>query len=251
MYKFGLKLWSTNLNYIDEAKRLYDDEVYNYIELYTVPNSYNEYINYWKKLQIPFIIHGPHYSHGLNFSDRNKREGNIKLAEESIRFCDDLKSDILIFHPGVNGSIDETIDQINFINDKRIVIENKPYYGLNNEICIGHSPEEIQRIMHNVRVGFCLDIGHTICSANAKKINQIEYIKEFIELNPKIFHLTDGNYNGIKDMHEHYGEGTFPIKDIMKLIENDSMITNETKKNSDENLNDFVEDIKYFNTLIQ
>ena len=40
MYKIGLKLWSINTDYYyDEAKRLYDEGVFDYIELYVVPDT--------------------------------------------------------------------------------------------------------------------------------------------------------------------------------------------------------------------
>ena len=76
MFKIGLKLWSTNKNYVDEARRLYDAGVFDYIELFSVPDSYSEFINTWKSLDIPYVIHGPHYTTGLNFADKKCFEKN-------------------------------------------------------------------------------------------------------------------------------------------------------------------------------
>ena len=68
MYKIGLKLWSINTDYYyDEAIRLYNDGVYDYIELYVVPNM-TDTIEKWKKLDIPFIFHCPHFAHGFNLA---------------------------------------------------------------------------------------------------------------------------------------------------------------------------------------
>lgn len=68
MYKIGLKLWSINTDYYyDEAIRLYNDGVYDYIELYVVPNM-TDTIEKWKKLDIPFIVHCPHFAHGFNLA---------------------------------------------------------------------------------------------------------------------------------------------------------------------------------------
>lgn len=68
MYKIGLKLWSRNTDYYyDEAIRLYNDGVYDYIELYVVPNT-TDTIEKWKKLDIPFIVHCPHFAHGFNLA---------------------------------------------------------------------------------------------------------------------------------------------------------------------------------------
>jgi hypothetical protein len=47
VFNIGLKLWSTNENYIEEAKRLFDNGIYQYIELYVIPNSF-EKIDLWK-----------------------------------------------------------------------------------------------------------------------------------------------------------------------------------------------------------
>ena len=51
MYKIGLKLWSTNTDcYYNEAIRLYNDGVFDYIELYVVPDTLDT-LQKWKKLR--------------------------------------------------------------------------------------------------------------------------------------------------------------------------------------------------------
>lgn len=251
MYNFGLKLWSTNNFYIKEAERLYKDNIYQYIELYTVPNSYKDFIGLWKYLDIPYIIHAPHSLGGLNISKKEKRKENLKIIEEVIKFADNLKAKIVIFHPGIDGDINETILQINNIKDKRIIIENKPYFGLaDNLICIGNSPSEIQFIMNNTNAGFCLDIGHAICSANTQKLEALNYLNEFINLKPDLYHLTDGNYNGFYDEHKNIGDGDFPIKKLLSLLPSNSFITIETIKKSKDNLDDFCHDIENLKKLI-
>ena len=248
-YLNGLKLWSTNENYVSSALNLYQKNLFDYIELYIKPNSLDKYIKLWVDIKIPFIIHAPHYGDNLNFSIPESFENNKKMANESIEFANKLNAKYIIFHPGVNGEIEETIAQINKISEKRIIIENKPYLGLKNEKCLGHSPEDIKLIQQETNAGFCLDIGHAICSANSKMVDPIEYIEKFIDLNPSMYHLTDGNYKSQYDSHLHFGEGDYPIKKILKLIKNDSTITNEAKKNSSENLDDFKKDMEYLKKI--
>ncbi len=252
MYFFGLKLWSTNQNYISHAVRLYQEEIFHYIELYTVPGSYDDFHILWKDVGIPFIIHGPHFKDGLNFARQEDKKGNFLMAHEALRFADSVQAGIVIFHPGVNGDIKETARQIKELNDKRIIIENKPYYGLGeNLICNGSSPEDILYIMEETGAGFCLDIGHAICAANAIDHNPIEYLEKFIELKPKMYHLTDGDYYGLYDRHDHYGQGSFPLERLLQLIPADSHVTNEAVKDSPENLDDFVRDMKLLNKLLK
>ena len=77
--KIGLKLWSTNTDhYLREAKRLYADRIFDYIELYMVPGSLNTHIS-WKDLCIPFIVHAPHSAHGINLADPELENNNCNI----------------------------------------------------------------------------------------------------------------------------------------------------------------------------
>lgn len=244
MRKFGLKLWSANYQYIEEAIALYEEDFFQYIELYIMPGTYDSYIKAWKGLDIPFVIHAPHFAHGLNLADRNVRDENFILAKESIKFADKLKAQNIIFHPGINGKTEETVSQLKVINDERIIIENKPYFALSGGlICNGSTPSEIEFIAANAKVGFCFDMGHAVYSANARKINPMDYIREFIKLNPEMYHLTDGDYNGVYDRHDHFGEGSFPVKDILRILNLNAKVTIETKKDNTGNLTDFIGDL--------
>ena len=76
MYKLGLKLWSINTDYYyDEAIRLYNDGVFDYIELYVLPDSFDT-IKKWEKLKIPFTVHAPHFNQGINLADYDKFDFN-------------------------------------------------------------------------------------------------------------------------------------------------------------------------------
>jgi len=245
VYKFGLKVWSVNKDYFKDIVRLWNNNVFQYIELFAVPGSYDDCINSWKSLDIPFVIHAPHTFAGLNLSKREFLNENLRLAEETFRFADELKSKIIIFHPGIDGDIYETIFQLNKIKDERIVIENKPYYALkSNMICNGHSAEEINFIMNEAGVGFCLDIGHAIYSANAKNINSICYIKEFLKLRPKMFHLGDGDFCGVYDSHKNIGKGNFNFNKILQMISDGAYVSIETDKNFKDSLIDFEQDVR-------
>lgn len=256
MYKIGLKLWSTNNNYIQQALELYKKKVYDYIELFVVPDSYNEYIKIWKNLDIPFIIHAPHSFVGLNMAKKEMLTENLRLAKQAQKFADDLDAQFIIFHPGIDGDIKQTVYQLNKIKDSRILIENKPYYTIDKKlICNGYSPEDIEFVIKNTdvgntsigntSVGFCFDIGHAIYSANAQGIDWYDYLLRFNKLKPKVYHLTDGDINGVIDQHEHLGLGSFDFEKIVDLFPKSSYITVETKKDYQDSLSDFKRDIRF------
>lgn len=244
--ELGLKLFSINENYAKETVKLFEQKIYDFIELYVVPNSFENCINLWKPLNIPFIIHAPHFRHGVNLAKEECFEQNLKFAKEAKNFADALNAEYIIFHPGIAGNIEETARQLNIINDSRILIENKPYYTIldDGNICNGNSIEEIKFILENTKSGFCLDIGHCFCSANAQNIEPFDYLKQFLELNPKIFHLVDNDFSNSMDKHLHFGQGNYDLEKILNYLQSNSKITLETTKDSKDNLDDFIEDIR-------
>ena len=245
MFGIGLKLWSTNTDhYLREAKKLYAEGVFDYIELYVVPGSLN-CANEWKKLNIHYIIHAPHSAHGINLADKNCEDRNISIFSEVKEFADVLNAPTIIAHGGVLGSIDEVARQINLIGDPRVIVENKPYFPIDNSdrLLAGSTPEEIQRIITATGCGFCFDIGHAVASANAHGVDWKEYFDSFLKLNPKMYHLSDLDISSKKDQHLHFGTGTLPIKEILLRLPTDSMISIETNKERSDNLDDFQEDV--------
>jgi len=249
--QFGLKLGTTDKNYTEDILSFYKSEYFQYIELFAVPYTFNDTIDYWKQFKIPFVIHAPHSAAGMNLSSIEDRKKNKLILQETFKFADSLKAEFIIFHSGVNGDIDESIYQLRPFIDTRCLIENKPKKGLNGEKCLGSTPDEIKYILSELNAGFCLDFGHAICAANTLKKEPLEFIKEFFEFNPKIYHLTDGDYFLETDSHVHYGKGTFPLKELIKMIPPEGKVTNEAKHDSDSNLNDFKDSLFYLNTIFQ
>lgn len=244
VFKFGLKLWSNNKNYVKEAVALYEKGIYQYIELYVLPGIDDAQLSMWKDLNIPYVIHAPHFRDGLNLAKKELKENNLLLIKKTQKIADVLKSDKIIVHPGIAGEIEETVRQLKEINEPRILIENKPYYALyDGLICNGATIEEIKFIMDNTQVGFCLDIGHAFCAANALKKEPNEYMREFLRFKPEVFHLTDGDYNGIYDRHDHFGKGNYTIMDIIAILPSNSYITVETIKDFHDSLSDFEKDM--------
>lgn len=249
--KLGLKLWSINTDhYIEEAKKLYKEGWFDYIELYIVPNTV-ETISKWKNLNIPFTLHAPHFIHDVNLADKTKEKYNIEIFNQVDDFLNELNAQYVVVHSGIEGDIDETIRQLKLINPSRMLIENKPFVAplKDNRICRGATIEEISRVIKEIGCGFCLDVGHAICTANSFKIEPFEYLKAFNDLKPTCYHLSDNFIDSQIDGHLHFGEGNYNFKDIFGIIDTTKNMAIETKKNSKENLNDFIEDVKWLRNL--
>ena len=248
--KLGLKLWSINTDYYyEEAKRLYKEGFFDYIELYVVPDTL-DVLSTWAKLNIPFAIHAPHFAHNLNFSDNRCREYNFKLVKQVKDYSESLNALYTVFHPGIGGQTDETIRQMKQISDLKFLVENKPYIVNNSKTgkigyCIGAKFEDINKIITEVNCGFCLDIGHCICTANYLKKDIYDYVNKMNELNPAVYHISDNFADNMFDKHMHLGEGSININKIIKMLNKNAYLAIETVKDSKTNLNDFEKDVKY------
>jgi deoxyribonuclease-4 len=249
-FKVGLKLYSTNTDLIPEALLL-KSKFFDFVELYVIPGSYDKTISAWKAFDVPYVIHAPHFFQGVNLAQMEKWETNFVSYNETRLFSDDLQSDIIIAHGGNKGSFDETIRQIRSIGDKRIVLENKPKLGLNNEICVGWSPSEFRKIFDgHIIDGIALDFGHASCAARSLDMDVMEVIQEFMLFNPKIFHLSDNDGLSEQDQHYNLGKGKLNLLQFIKVIPVNGLLTIETPREVSRGLSDFVDDVKYLKKLL-
>lgn len=250
-YKLGLKVGSKDTQYTDEILNFYEQGVFQYIELFTLSGTYDDTISYWKQFNIPFGIHAPHSAAGLNLANAADRKQNEPKIAESIKFADTLKAKYIIFHSGTNGKPEEVITQLKPFADERFLIENKPIRGLDGSACVGSVYNDLKLIIDGIGqgCGFCLDFGHAICAARTLRKEPMEFINELRNLNPRVYHLTDGDYTSELDSHLHYGAGSFPLKDLLALVPDGGMVTNEAKRFDTNRLNEFKEDSDFLKTL--
>lgn len=253
--KFGLKLWSTNSEEMfREAVELFEKKVIDFIELYIVPDSLVsgkfDFLNNFKN--IPTSIHCPHTEH--NFDIFTLNDSSIKIFKEQIiKTADFLGSKFIIVHAGVGES--ETIfkENIRKINDKRILIENMPKVGINNELCFGYSHSHL-KFIKDCGFNLCLDLAHAIKSSISQKIDYKEFIEKLIfDFKPFYFHISNGGIDNEKDEHKNLFDGEFDIKWIRKTLlklkeKKDIYLVFETPKGKNGLKND-IENIKYLRSI--
>lgn len=250
MFKLGLKLYSTNERYYPSARKLYDIGAYDFIELLAVPGSYDSSISMWSEFKIPFVIHAPHGVYGVNLGKESSFDINMKAADETRLFADKLNASSIIYHAGIESDIKETVRQLNFIHDPRVLIENKPYITIDGKYrCNGSSVEDIEYILNATKVGFCLDVAHCCAYACSLGHDFLTDLRRFIGLGPAMFHVSDGDVNSDRDQHAHIGKGNYDWTNILPLLADGSRITIETTKDSDSNLDDFLCDVHAMKSL--
>lgn len=255
MRKIGLKLWSCNTgNYLYEAEKLHDEGMYEYIELYIVPETMDT-VHAWQRLKIPFILHNAHFQHGFNLAKKDCERHNQRIYRQTAIFADALKAETIIFHCGVDGEPCETARQLASFKEKRAIVENKPFIALPNKMggfyCRGSTTEELDLIIGETGCGFCLDFGHAVCSAVSQTIEPYAFIAELVRLAPAMFHLSDvHDMNSPYDAHPHLGAGELDLEKIIKeFIPENGIVSLETNKDSAENLDDFRRDAYIFRKI--
>ena len=249
--RVGLKLWSPNVSLAQKAAALHADGWIDLIELYVVPGTFDDTVAVWRGLGVPYMLHCPHSKHKFNLARPELHGANVEKFEEVRRFADALQAPVIVMHGGNRGEINETIRQLRVLDDRRILLENKPKVSLTGGICIGHSPEEVARIVAEAGLaGMVLDFGHAICASNSAGVDPFAYIEQFLAMSPRIFHIGDGDRLSEKDNHFNLGEGTFDVARLAAYVPAESTLTIETPTDPEKQLADFVDNVRYLRAAL-
>jgi len=250
--RLGLKLFSNQFEqYKKEAIEVIEKGFADYIELFVYPDSLG-ILKDWETLKtkygINFTIHSPHSSQNVNLVVPELLDYNKKIYHEMDIYMDALDAEYMIIHCGREGTVKETVRQLNIINPTRMMIENTPYYSpkMPDIAAAGGTVEDIKYVLDNHDCGFCLDVGHSFCTAVALGLKPYEYMAKFLELKPHCYHLSDGEINNKTDIHYHITKGDYDWERIMKSLNLSCNMTLETitKNYKKSLLDEFVDDTK-------
>jgi len=241
---FGLKIFSNNAGAIDEINRLYDNKTAQYAEIYYL---FGTEIKQFKRCNAPIVLHCDHGLKGLNIGEKKKK--NKGMIELLIKAIDELDARCAIVHAGFG---DKSVAQefLESIDERRIIIENMPKLGINGEKMIGFDKEGLEFITKR-KFSTCLDFSHAARAALSLKKDYVSLVNELLELNPRIFHLSDADFNSEKDNHLKLGEGELDMGFIKNCIEkNDSsMVTLEIPKKEKDSFNEEIESIEFLKKI--
>lgn len=246
--KFGLKIWSgTGRASLGQAKKLINEGIFDYMELLAVPG---ESTSDFEKAKIPYILHIPHDSFGFNIGEKDSWDLSFKILEENIKLADRISAKYLILHPGF-GELKTAKKFLEKVKDPRILIENMPKVGGNNEKMIGYTPEQVKEMMSD-KFGFCLDFVHAIKAALSLGADYKTYVKEFLALKPKMFHIYDDTMEPGQDNHLNIGEGEYDMKFLLNCIlgSDSKMATLETPRKNLDSLEECLADVKKLKNLL-
>lgn len=252
--QLGLKVWAHNRLYVEPARKLIEEGICHFIELYVDKNASESDRDAWRNVG-PVRLHAPHSYGGFNPAQSGLMKEKKEILKKVEEYREFFNPSSIIFHPGINGDLKESISQFQSFKKefpevfKIAFIENKPKLGLKGEFCCGAEPGEISQLMQAVGFGFCLDFGHATCYAAWAGISWQRVIDAFMALKPSLFHLSDGDISSSRDEHRHFGEGNYDLGGIVDRLAQGAVLTIETKHDFPDRLDDFRKDAEYLKGL--
>jgi len=240
--KYGLKLRTSESRLMKDAERLIDKGIFDYAELLIDPK--NPDIAPFSEFDLDYVIHCPHENHGVDIGNQEQNDFTLKMLDISQRFADELNANIVILHAGT-GSLENAKNVLSSCNDSRITLENMPKVGINGEACLGYTAETMKALVSS-RFGICIDFGHAIKASMTLKIDYKKIIQEFLKIKPRIFHISDGNFNTEKDEHLNIGAGAYDFKYFRNCIYNNpsKFVTLETPRQNNMSLEENVKNVE-------
>src|SRR4030042_2992188 len=112
---FGLKLWSSDTNLLEEASKLIESHTFNFIELSPIPGTT---ITPFLEKSVPYFIHISPDKYGINIADESKEVLNSRIFTECIKWADKLNAKYIIIHPGY-GEFNNSVTFLEKFDDPR------------------------------------------------------------------------------------------------------------------------------------
>lgn len=220
--KFGLKLFPDKIDLIERYKDIFD-----YFEMFIKPDTDLKIL---KNVNVPLIIHATHETYDYNPADPKMFASTKKLLKKAIKAADMVNSKYIIVHCGYDGQEKDMINFFKKVYDKRFLFENISSLDVRTgRKFLFSAPENMKRFLKEIKGNMMLDLGHAILSANVLKRDPIKFIKDFLKLKPKYYHLSGLDFDSKLDMHGNF----FDVKNdykFLKLIPKNSMVTFETDR---------------------
>jgi len=185
MIKYGLKIWSNNIERFDEIVERRRRGEFDFIEVYSNSDVEHNYEDLKKLKDVPVL--GIHIGNlnSAGFHSFYLTEKQIKPWQMTIDLADFFDAPRIIVHPAVEHTEETFWENLEKINDDRIIIESMPAISpLGGGVRrFGVSFEDLKKIRAKKEI--CLDIIKFIKACAYHKVDYKDYIEKALdELKP-------------------------------------------------------------------
>ncbi|MCB9805866.1 hypothetical protein H6775_01760 [Candidatus Nomurabacteria bacterium] len=249
MIKYGLKIWSNNTDWFNEALELYKNKDIDFIEVYHNPNIELDFESLKVFQNVPTTIHA---CHDDGFHIFKITETEINIWNETLKLADFLKSKYIILHTGIGHTIETFKQELEKIDNDRILLENMSSLDLLHNEMSFHNLESLREI--RAMKEMCFDFEKAFKSSVYEKKDYEQFITECLEeFKPFYFHISGGKKSNPVNEHLDVWEADFDVKWTKSKLEEtfkdgECFIAFEVPK-KDGNLENDLKNIDYFKNL--
>jgi endonuclease IV len=219
--KVGLKIYSS-----DPPSYLEERQFADYMEVLAVPG---QSVDKFKDYDFEYIIHAPHSLYNVNLASKKHQQYSLEATRQALTAADVLNAKIVVMHPGVVHGPEETSEEnlstfkesILQLADKRIVLENCPFYdkwNKSDDYYMGYDYASLKRYSEIFANRACLDFSHAIATSTHLKKDYKEIIKGLLKLDVRLFHICDGLLASGIDKHLPLSEGDYDLEYLRSII---------------------------------
>lgn len=238
MIRYGLKLWTKNRDWFEEAKVRYQEGAFDFIELYFHPDAPLDEEALRPLAGIPVGVHAPHALDEFVFGEKE-----LELWRKTKAFVDEVQAPTVVLHPGYADTIPDFAAferELAKIDDPRILIETMPGKDVKGRVEFGADLETWKRI--RAKKPMCLDFEKAIKAALWQKQEWKPYIAEAMQaLAPEYFHISGCDLSHEFDQHTDLWESEVDwafVKRALEAVPGDARLVFETPKNGKDLSND-------------
>lgn len=254
MIKYGLKIWSNNVDWFRELVERHKNGDFDFVEVYSnseVPHDY-EKLELLKATNVEAVHIGNLDRAGFhNFFFTDKQKEAWKMTVDLTNFFGTKR---IIVHPAVTHTAKTFWENLEKLNDERIIVETMPVVspmgGEDREF--GSKIEDLLQIKRKREI--CFDIAKLVKAAIYFKIDYKVFVIEALKgLQPEYFQISGCDTDSPVDQHNNLWEPCFDVRWVKEVLEKyaenrDIFLSFETPKNGKDLGND-VKNIQYFKTV--
>lgn len=238
MIRYGLKLWTSNREWFDQAAALHKEGAFDFIEMYINPKQPLDESGRKVLEGIPFGVHASHELDYFTFGPEELAVWRIVLSSAKT-----LQANPIVVHPGYKHTIkgfDAFKAELAKINDPRIAIETMSGLDGKGVPLYGADLETWKRFKELKPV--CFDVEKAAKAAIHLKQDWKTYLQASLqELAPVYGHISGGEMSHAVDQHLDLWDSdmdwTF-VKRGLEALPHDIRLVFETPKNGKDLQND-------------
>ena len=251
MFKYGLKLWSSNVSWFAPAAQLCASKQFDFVELYYNPSAPLDFEQLVALKGFVYSVHSPH-SHGWHeFFIAGPH--HLEQWQQTTILADYFTAQHIVLHPCREHTIPIFEENYAHIKDPRVIIENMAGRDIDGQVMgCGQTMQDMRQL--RALAPICFDIEKGIKAAVHQGVDYKEFITiALAELQPDYMHLSGGDRSHPMDQHLNLWEANFDwpwIKNILTdyARSRDVRLVLEVPKVGDDLGND-VRNLEFFKSI--